>query len=85
MLEFNKLRIDNLVKKMAVKDKKGEKPGQLRLRGYRQVSLPIKLVERIDVYIKENPQEGFTSVPEFIRQSIREKLFTLDNGKKDNM
>ncbi|MHA1313255.1 MAG: ribbon-helix-helix domain-containing protein [Candidatus Helarchaeota archaeon] len=56
----------------------------LRQRGYRQVSLPIALVERIDEFIKANPQEGFTSVPEFIRQSIREKLFNLENGKKEN-
>jgi metal-responsive CopG/Arc/MetJ family transcriptional regulator len=46
----------------------------LRERGYRQVSLPIALVERIDGYIKTNPNQGYTSVPEFIRQAIREKL-----------
>jgi metal-responsive CopG/Arc/MetJ family transcriptional regulator len=56
----------------------------LRQRGYRQVSLPIALVERIDDYVKTNPQEGFTSVPEFIRQAIREKLIRVEDGKKDS-
>ena len=46
----------------------------LRERGYRQVSLPIALVEKIEEYLDKNPEQGFTSVPEFIRQAIREKL-----------
>lgn len=46
----------------------------LKERGYRQVSLPIPLVERVDKYINNHKEEGFTSIPEFIRQAIREKL-----------
>ena len=46
----------------------------LKERGYRQVSLPIPLVERIEKYVKEHQEEGFTSIPEFIRQAIREKI-----------
>jgi metal-responsive CopG/Arc/MetJ family transcriptional regulator len=46
----------------------------LKERGYRQVSLPIPLVERIDKYISSHKEEGFTSIPEFIRQAIREKI-----------
>ncbi|MHA1786497.1 MAG: ribbon-helix-helix domain-containing protein [Candidatus Helarchaeota archaeon] len=51
----------------------------LRERGYRQVSLPIALVEKIEEYLGKHPELGFTSVPEFIRQAIREKL---NNSKK---
>ena len=46
----------------------------LKERGYRQVSLPIPLVERIEKYINNHKDEGFTSIPEFIRQAIREKI-----------
>lgn len=46
----------------------------LRERGYRQVSLPIPLIERIEKYLANHKDEGFTSIPEFIRQAVREKL-----------
>ena len=46
----------------------------LKERGYRQVSLPIPLIERIEKYITNHKEEGFTSIPEFIRQAIREKI-----------
>lgn len=52
----------------------------LKERGYRQVSLPIPLVERIETYITAHKDEGFTSIPEWIRQAIREKLD--HNGKE---
>jgi len=52
----------------------------LKERGYRQVSLPIPLVERIEKYIDNHKEEGFTSIPEFIRQALREKLDY--NGKE---
>jgi len=46
----------------------------LKERGYRQVSLPIALVARIEKYIEDHKEEGFTSIPEFIRQAVREKI-----------
>ncbi|MHA1358090.1 MAG: ribbon-helix-helix domain-containing protein [Candidatus Helarchaeota archaeon] len=46
----------------------------LRERGYRQVSLPHELIEAIENFINNHKELGFTSVPEFIRQSIREKI-----------
>jgi metal-responsive CopG/Arc/MetJ family transcriptional regulator len=46
----------------------------LRERGYRQVSLPIPLIERIEKYLDAHKEEGFTSIPEFIRQAVREKV-----------
>lgn len=41
---------------------------------YKTVSLPKDLVKRVDKYVKSNNKEGFTSVPEFIKAVIREKL-----------
>ena len=46
----------------------------LRRRGYRQVSLPIPLIERVDKIITQKEEMGYTSIPEFIRSAIREKL-----------
>ena len=46
----------------------------LKERGFRQVSLPIHLIGRIRKYLENHKEEGFTSVPEFIRQAIREKI-----------
>jgi metal-responsive CopG/Arc/MetJ family transcriptional regulator len=46
----------------------------LRRRGYRQVSLPIPLIERVDKIINQKEEMGYTSIPEFIRSAIREKL-----------
>jgi metal-responsive CopG/Arc/MetJ family transcriptional regulator len=46
----------------------------LKERGYRQVSLPIPLIERIEKYLDAHKEEGFTSIPEFIRQAVREKI-----------
>ncbi len=51
-----------------------EKNRSLRERGYKQVSLPIKLIEYIEKYISENPHLGYTSIPDFIRAAIREKM-----------
>jgi len=51
-----------------------EKGKTLKERGYKQVSLPVKLVEHVEKYINENPHLGFTSIPDFIRAAIREKL-----------
>ena len=46
----------------------------LKARGYRQVSLPIPLIEKIEKHMDDKKEDGWTSVPEFIRQSIREKI-----------
>ncbi len=41
---------------------------------YKQISLPIPLMERVDKYLAEHKTDGFVSLPEYIRQAIREKL-----------
>ncbi|MBD3230935.1 MAG: ribbon-helix-helix protein, CopG family [Candidatus Lokiarchaeota archaeon] len=51
----------------------------LRKRGYRQVSLPIPLIERVDEIINKRIEMGYTSVPEFIRTAIREKLEKIED------
>ncbi len=53
----------------------------LKKRGYRIVGLPNALIERIEGYIETHKEEGFTSIPEFIRQAIREKMDR--NSKKE--
>ena len=46
----------------------------LKERGYKQVSLPIQLIKYIEKFIEDNKHLGYTSVPDFIRAAIREKL-----------
>ena len=46
----------------------------LKERGYKQVSLPLKLIEHVEKFIQDNPHLGYTSIPDFIRSAIREKL-----------
>ena len=46
----------------------------LKERGYKQVSLPKKLIEQVGKFIEDNPHLGYTSIPDFIRSAIREKL-----------
>ncbi|MHA1265397.1 MAG: ribbon-helix-helix domain-containing protein [Candidatus Helarchaeota archaeon] len=53
----------------------------LKKRGYRQVSLPIPLIEQIEIYMKEHKAAGFISIPEFVRQAIREKLERAESKK----
>lgn len=48
--------------------------GVLAQRGYRQVSLPSAMIRKIEKYLEKNKDEGFTSVPDFIRSAIRNKL-----------
>ena len=48
---------------------------------YRSVTLPEPLVLEVEKYISGNPEEGYTSVAEFIKIAIREKL-TNDNYQK---
>lgn len=46
----------------------------LKNRGFKQVSLPIKLIEYIETFIEDNKHLGYTSIPDFIRSAIRDKL-----------
>lgn len=39
--------------------------------GYRQVALPMELVDDIKNFTNTNPNLGYKSTPEFIREAIR--------------
>ena len=78
-MQSSKIQTSNPGDASVQDDQKDVKPheasqGILAQRGYRQVSLPIPLIERIEKYLDEHKGEGYTSIPEFIRQAIREKI-----------
>ena len=41
---------------------------------YKSVTLPEPLLNRIERFLKNNPEYGYTSIAEFIKEAIREKL-----------
>ena len=51
----------------------------LKEKGYKQVSLPEELIEKIKVVINNNKGTGYKTVPEFIKDAIREKILQLEN------
>jgi len=38
---------------------------------YRNLSIPDEMVNEIEVFIKNNPDLGFTSIAEFVKHCIR--------------
>ena len=51
------------------------------VKGYRQVSLPESFYEDMEIFLKKHPELGFTSIAEFVRVSVREKI---EKWKKEN-
>ena len=50
---------------------------------YKNVGLPEPLIDRIKVFIGENPDKGFISVSDFVRHATIEKLdFYTGTGKE---
>ena len=47
--------------------------------GYRQVALPMHLVNDIETFTKSHKNLGYKSTPEFIREAIRFYLRELKN------
>jgi Arc/MetJ-type ribon-helix-helix transcriptional regulator len=45
-------------------------------KGYRTVSLPEPLLERIEEYLSTHPE--YTSLADFVKEAVREKLDSLD-------
>lgn len=43
-------------------------------KGYRQVSIPDEFYKEIDKFIKTNAKLGYTSLAEFVKVAIREKI-----------
>lgn len=42
--------------------------------GYKNIGIPTELVSQIDALIKEHPEKGYKTVPEFIKNAIRLQL-----------
>jgi len=47
--------------------------------GYTSVAIPDELYDEIVRYVKRNPRLGYTGVPEFVRDVLRE---VLQKGKE---
>ncbi|MEM3907631.1 MAG: hypothetical protein QXZ17_12355 [Nitrososphaerota archaeon] len=45
---------------------------------YVDLKLPRELVDSVRKFISENPEYGYTSVPEFIKEAIRIRLRELE-------
>jgi hypothetical protein len=45
---------------------------------YATLKLPREFIERVRRFIEANPDLGYTSVPEFVKDAIREKLVELE-------
>jgi metal-responsive CopG/Arc/MetJ family transcriptional regulator len=44
---------------------------------YKGVSLPKDMVEEVERIVKEHPELGYTSVADFIKEAVREKILKL--------
>ena len=51
------------------------------VKGYRQVSLPENFYSDMENFIAHHPELGYTSVAEFVKASVREKI---EKWKKEN-
>ena len=49
---------------------------------HKQIALRYELVDDIQKYINTHLEEGYTSVPEFIREAIRHHLKDMNEMKK---
>ena len=47
------------------------------VKGYRQVSVPDAFYEEIDDFVKGHPRLGYTSIAEFVKVAVREKMESL--------
>ena len=47
------------------------------VKGYRQVSIPDAFYEEIDEFVKGHPRLGYTSIAEFVKVAVREKMESL--------
>ena len=48
-------------------------------KGYVTIGLPAEIVENCEVYMSRHPEQGYKSVPEYIKAAIREKLAREEN------
>jgi hypothetical protein len=50
---------------------------------YKTISIKIETIEMIEKFMKEHPEWGYTSVTEFIRESLRAEM--EKHTKKDQL
>jgi metal-responsive CopG/Arc/MetJ family transcriptional regulator len=44
---------------------------------YKGVSLPKDMIEEVERIVKEYPELGYTSVADFVKEAVREKILKL--------
>jgi len=52
-------------------------------RKYKSVSVPLALVENIESVLREHPEQGYSSVAEFVKDACREKIEKIKRGDND--
>jgi metal-responsive CopG/Arc/MetJ family transcriptional regulator len=48
------------------------------------IPLPIELYNEIQRIVKENRNLGFLSVPDFVRDAVRDKIIQIENKVREN-
>jgi|Deesub1362A_J573_1020465.scaffolds.fasta_scaffold00017_67 metal-responsive CopG/Arc/MetJ family transcriptional regulator len=51
-------------------------------RKYVTLKLPDEFVDMVKKFIKEHPEWGYTSVPEFVKEAIRDYILYLESLKE---
>lgn len=54
-------------------------------REYVNLKLPKDLVEMVEKFIEEHPEWGYTSVPEFVKEAIRDYIIFLESSSKSQL
>lgn len=49
---------------------------------YSDLKIPRELIDLVKRFIEENPEYGYTSVPEFVKEAVRLRLEELSLMKK---
>jgi len=50
-------------------------------REYVTLKLPKEFVDMVKRFIEEHPEWGYTSVPEFVKEAIRDYILYLESSK----
>ncbi len=45
------------------------------------LSFPAELYERVKNFIEKHPEEGYTSITEFVKETVRKRLERLQEAK----
>ena len=50
---------------------------------YKGVSLPKEMIEEINRIIREHPELGYSSIADFVKDAVREKMLKLKQALVD--